>query len=257
MPPSFQHCLKNAQGFIQDEVTSLKLAGQFLEQQFTQVLLNERANVEAAEERAKAAVAVAKAAVAEERAKAVVAEEQAKSANQLLQVKEEFYLKYEALRDTAFKNLNMDRLRARGLLSSRGVYEWYLRSVYNEHTPAVFGKTFIASTVCERLGILTSGLSRYFSVRFCEKKLKVHVFLGSNTAALQDIIKICLRNSDPNAPNAPSDVEVSNYARKLYGTLSNQIHGSPWEADFVELSDQLSTLDRCVVMGLCKDFGLL
>ena len=55
----------------------------------------------------------------------------------------------------------------------------------------------------------------------------------------------------------PSLDEISDFATNLYGTLSNQIHGSPWEADFVELSDQLNILDRCVVMGLCKDFGLL
>jgi len=167
MPKTFQQCLENAQDFIKDEGASLKLAGQFLEQHL--VLLNERAQAAAAEERAKAAVAVAeaKAAIADERAKAAIAAQEAKSANQMLQVKEDFYLKYEAERSTFIKNLNMDRLRARGLLSSRGVYEWYLKLVYKEHTPAVLGKTFFASTVCENLGMLTSGLSCYFSVRFC------------------------------------------------------------------------------------------
>jgi hypothetical protein len=177
MPKTFQQCLENAQDFIKDEGASLKLAGQFLEQHFAQVLLNEQAKAAVAEERAKAAIAEerAKAAIAEERAKAAIAEQEAKSANQMLQVKEDFYSKYEAVRTTLIKNLNMDRLRARGLLSSRGVYEWYLKLVYNEHTTS-FGKTFFASTVCEKLGTLTTGLSCYFSVRFCEEILKCMCF---------------------------------------------------------------------------------
>jgi hypothetical protein len=72
---------------------------------------------------------------------------------------------------------------------------------------------------------------------------------------LQKAIKTCSINLHPlKAP--PTVQEVSNLSRQIYGTLSNQIHGSPWEAT-VEVSDQLDPLERCVVLELCKDFGLL
>ena len=62
---------------------------------------------------------------------------------------------------------------------------------------------------------------------------------------------------NPNAPNPPSSDEVSKFANDLYGTLSNQIHGSPWDIDAVQLSDQLTDLERCVLEGLCKELEIL
>ena len=57
--------------------------------------------------------------------------------------------------------------------------------------------------------------------------------------------------------NPPSLDEISDFATNLYGTLSNQIHGSPWEIDAVQFSDQLDEVDRCVLEGVCKDLGVL
>ena len=55
----------------------------------------------------------------------------------------------------------------------------------------------------------------------------------------------------------PSLDEISDFATNLYGTLSNQIHGSPWEIGAVQFSDQLAEVDRCVLERVCKDLGVL
>ena len=92
--------------------------------------------------------------------------------------------------------------------------------------------------------------------------IETHSLSGPRTAALQIIILTCLSTLGPNAPSAPSPDEVPRartkaYSADLYSTLSNPVQGVPWEGDAVELSDELSPLDRCVMMGLCRDFGLL
>jgi hypothetical protein len=169
---SFRKCLDKAKLFTKDAAESWNLAGQFLEQEFTEVLLNERAKAALAEERAKAALAEerakaalteerAKVALAEERARAALAEQRGDAAQQLLQTKEDFFNKIEEQLNITFKSLNMDRLRARGLLSSRGLFEWYLKLVFEEHRVKPKDK-FFATTVCKGLGALTSGLSFYF-----------------------------------------------------------------------------------------------
>jgi hypothetical protein len=60
-----------------------------------------------------------------------------------------------------------------------------------------------------------------------------------------------------NAGTVPSAQDVSAYAGRLYNTLSADIHGASWDTNAVQLSDELSDLDRCVLEGLCKRLGLL
>ena len=141
MPVTFERCIERAQQFALDEVTTLKLAAQFFEQDFKESLALERA-----------------------KASANAAEQRANAAEKLVQVNENHFNKLEALWNMTLKSLNMDHLRARGLLSSRGVFEWFLRSVHNENPK--LGSKFYASTVCTKLGKLT-GFSIFFPVTFC------------------------------------------------------------------------------------------
>ena len=93
----------------------------------------------------------------------------------------------------------------------------------------------------------------------------MQVFLGPWTKALQDVIKTCLRNQSSTASpsssatlQSPSADDISNYAVTLYGTLSKQTHGAPWDdTNAVHISDQLESLDRCVVIELCKKMGIM
>ncbi len=185
MPNDFEFFLEKAKTFVGAEVASLNLAVYFLQKEsmFKLLLTEERAKkaeavaeeramkaeavaeerAKTAEERAKTAEERAKTAeerakTAEERVKSAVAEGRANAAEQLLQVKTDFFFKIEAQRNITFQAINMDRLRGRGLLSSRGIYEWYLKLVYDEHR-GKFAKYFKASDVCNKLGPLNSGLS--------------------------------------------------------------------------------------------------
>ena len=111
------------------------------------------------------------------------------------------------------------------------------------------------------------------------------MFLGQWTKALQEVIKTCLIQEmlkasqsssaglqsssaglqSPSAglqsPSAglqsPSADDVSDYAVTLYATLSKEIHGTPWDTNAVQISDQLKSLDRCVVIELCKKMGIM
>ena len=58
---------------------------------------------------------------------------------------------------------------------------------------------------------------------------------------------------DPRATNA----EVSDFAQKLYTTLCEEIHGSPWTTNAVQLSDKLAEIDRLFLLELCKVMGLM
>ncbi len=55
----------------------------------------------------------------------------------------------------------------------------------------------------------------------------------------------------------PTGKDISEYAEKLYGSLSSDIHGTPWSTNAVQLSSDLSPMDRCVMLGLFKEMGIV
>jgi hypothetical protein len=71
----------------------------------------------------------------------------------------------------------------------------------------------------------------------------------------QHAIINCLNRK--NTAAVPSAENVSAYAGRLCNALSADIHGASWDTNAVQLSDELSDLDRCVLEGLCKRMGLL
>ena len=49
-----------------------------------------------------------------------------------------------------------------------------------------------------------------------------------------------------------TNAEVSNFAQKLYTTLCEEIHGSPWTTNAAQLSDKLAEIYRLFLLELCK-----
>ncbi|CAE7243591.1 unnamed protein product [Symbiodinium sp. CCMP2592] len=132
------------------------------------------------------------------------ADEAIKSKDDLLQVKE------------------MELLRAKGLLSSRGIFEWTLRLAAKECRPK---DKFNATATIKAL---RSGKNR-----------------GRWEAILSKGIKKCF-----------SGERVKPTLQSIYGTLSDEIHGFPWTVNAVQLSDQLSSQERCFLLELCKALNL-
>ena len=80
---------------------------------------------------------------------------------------------------------------------------------------------------------------------------KFDMFLGKRwTGALKTIISDCLSNQK-------STQTVSKCAVNLYGDLSNEIHGSPWDLNAIQISDQLDALDKCILEKICREMGIL
>jgi hypothetical protein len=57
-----------------------------------------------------------------------------------------------------------------------------------------------------------------------------------------------------NKPNTPTDVKE--YLTNLYVTLSEDIHGAPWSINAVQLSDELSSLDKCFLDKVMVRMGI-
>ena len=131
---NFDSCLVLAKTYVSDEVASLKLAGRLLEQ------------------RAMAAVQ-----------RTMAAEQRAMAAEKTLALMTLTWQKLEeALKDKE-KLLILDGLRARGLLSSRGIYQRLLQLVHAENTP-ILGPFFVATETCRNVGQLSNGTSFPFDV---------------------------------------------------------------------------------------------
>ena len=80
---------------------------------------------------------------------------------------------------------------------------------------------------------------------------KFDMFLGKRwTGALKTIISDCLSNQK-------STQTVSKCAVKLHGDLSNKIHGSPWDLNAIQISDQLDALGKCILEKICREMGIL
>ena len=95
--------------------------------------------------------------------RAMAAEQRAMAAEKTLALMTLTWQKLEeALKDKE-KLLILDGLRARGLLSSRGIYQRFLQLVHAENTP-ILGPFFVATETCRNVGQLSNGTSFPFDV---------------------------------------------------------------------------------------------
>ena len=139
-------------------------------------------------------------------------------------------------------DLKMEVLRAKGLLSARGIFERVLNLIHDEQT-SLKGK-FNATNVCSKLDTLTSGKFHLLSVA-CGSFLYSICGAGRWLTFVRNAHKAC-----------GTVLGLSAYAKKLYSTLSAEIHGYPWATNAVQLSDELCTEDRDFLLQLCMDMGL-
>ena len=139
-------------------------------------------------------------------------------------------------------DLKMEVLRAKGLLSARGIFERVLNLIHDEQT-SLKGK-FNATNVCSKLDTLTSGKFHLLSVA-CGSFLYSICGAGRWLTFVWNAHKAC-----------GTVLGLSAYAKKLYSTLSAEIHGYPWATNAVQLSDELCTEDRDFLLQLCMDMGL-
>ena len=59
-----------------------------------------------------------------------------------------------------------------------------------------------------------------------------------------------------NKIQSPSPTVVEQYLTNLYSTLSQDIHGAPWNINAVELSDQLKAVDKCFLDKVLVRMGI-
>ena len=136
---TFDNCLDQAKVFIpKDEVACLRLAGKFLEENMHKAKLLEE---------------VQKEKLLGEMQTGLEKSEKEKL-KLLLEAKEVLWAQLQDEWKGKKQLLMMDALRARGLLSSRGIFERWLQLAHHENLPGKFN----ATGTCHKLGSLTAGV---------------------------------------------------------------------------------------------------
>jgi hypothetical protein len=156
---TFDKCLDQAKVFIpKDEIACLRLAGKFLEENMKNekqidAMQIEKLLEDMKKEKLLDEVKKEKLLLLEEVQKVKLVEEKEKL-KLLLEAKEEFWAQLQAEWKERQQFLTMDALRARGLLSSRGIFESWLQLAHHESLPGKFN----ATGTCHELGSLTAGV---------------------------------------------------------------------------------------------------
>ncbi len=166
--------------------------------------------------------------------------------------RERLWLKAEAQWNIVQSSLIKDNLRVKGMFSSRGAFERVLLFIHLENLPT---KPFIATNTAKSLGSYKPGIFlSCWRVIFADGMVcSSGPNTNSWTAKLSSTVSDCL-TAESRAADAQ---DISDYASQLYGTLSLSMHGSPWETDIIEFSEELSKLDRCVLERICKEMLIL
>ena len=120
-----------------------------------------------------------------------------------------------------------EALRARGLLSSRGIFERVLQLLHAEEN---FRGKFNATQAIQQLQQLSPSNQ---SGRWAN----------------------CLFQSV--SKSYGSSVNIVHQLTTLYSTLSVDVHGQPWNQNSVQISDQLGANDKQFIEELCRCMGLL
>jgi hypothetical protein len=125
-------------------------------------------------------------------------------------------------------SLRRDLMTAKGMFSSRGVFERVLEIVAIEQG----WKGKVTSTeVCRRLGNTTLKSPSGMKLSGTPE--------GELTNVLVSAIKKCA--------NVNTEKEISDSAVKMFSTLSKDIHGSPWDTQAIRLSDDLDDMQKCIL----------
>jgi hypothetical protein len=138
----------------------------------------------------------------------------------------QFSNRYAAL-DTAFKLSEHERMFARGLVNSRGVFEWALKIMYLELFPS---KKFNASTAA--LEVAKCLVTRSTPSALIE---------NSDASRLYQILLSCHISSEQ-------------ALKDLYSTLSTDIHGLPYSGPAVTVySSFMSEEHKCVITRIAAE----
>ena len=139
-------------------------------------------------------------------------EKEEKLYHNLLQAKEEL-----------IQNKDIMHLQAKGLMTSRGVFECYLQYCFFELTINQPRRKFNASWVCEQIdaGKFPESAER------CPRLLQM-----KNECSASSL-------------------------REVYETLSNEIHGAPWSGNSINVKyTKLSKEEFCIVKAVAMEVGL-
>ena len=66
---------------------------------------------------------------------------------------------------------------------------------------------------------------------------------------------LCIQGPTP-APQSADSKRIADFAVDLHSTLSNQVHGTPWDTNAVVVSELQSVEDGCVLLAVCEELGL-
>jgi hypothetical protein len=120
--------------------------------------------------------------------------------------------------------IRAESLRSKGLLTSRGVFEFKLKLVYHETKPT---KKFNATEICNYLNKLLL--------------LKSKGDMGTHTQDMINFAKLC---------------KLTNFI-EIYSELSNEIHGYSWDGMSVKaLKENTSSNTLCLTKHIAKSFNL-
>ena len=144
-----------------------------------------------------------------------------KGKDELLKGKDELLKTKEELLHSA----RMDTLRAKGLLSSRGIVERVLQLCHTER--GMKGK-FNATATINALGTPSEQIRRW---------------------------EQCVRDTVTSCHTGTSN--ITPVLQNLFNTLSNEIHGQPWSTNTILIDDSLPQQDKCIIEKLCRHMGLL
>ena len=139
-------------------------------------------------------------------------EKEAKLYQNLLQAKEDL-----------IQSKDVMYLQAKGLMTSRGVFECYLQYCFFELTINQPRRKFNASWVCEQIdaGKFPESAER------CPRLLQVKNECGASSL------------------------------REVYETLSNEIHGAPWSGSSINVKyTKLSKEEFCIIKAVAREVGL-
>ena len=140
--------------------------------------------------------------------------------------KERDVLKAEKERDVFRLNkLEEDLLRAKGLMTARGVFERVVQLAFNEQK--VKNKVKVKCNIANTLPII------------CDNPQS-----GRFSGLLVSSAKRC-----------DSTQSVKDALQSVWTQLSQQVHNFPWSGD-VKIGSDLPKVTRCIAEELCKDMGL-
>ena len=128
-------------------------------------------------------------------------------------------------------------MRAKGLFTSRGIFEYYLNQAGFELKSPTATKGLNVTAACQKIDAFLQ------DDRIPDKSLYY-------TCMVFNLAKNC-------CPPPFKFTESSLFLTKLYGKLCNSVHGHPWHGPSVLIySGELDQWDSCILTSMCKEMKL-